>query len=127
MAIDGDSLRPIEHAQELDAIIQGWIGERTTEEVLAAFAESEGAIAPIYSIADIFQDPQYAARDTITTIQHPQLGPLKMPNVIPRMTGTPGRIRHPGAALGEHNHEIYVGELGVSEAEFAELQADGII
>lgn len=117
----------IEHAQELDAIIQGWIGERTTEEVLAAFAESEGAIAPIYSIADIFTDPQYAARDTITTIQHPQLGPLKMPNVIPRMTGTPGRIRHPGAALGEHNHEIYVGELGVSEQEFAELQADGVI
>ncbi|MEZ5099883.1 MAG: CoA transferase [Thermoleophilia bacterium] len=117
----------IEHAEELDAIIQGWIGERTTEEVLAAFAESEGAIAPIYSIADIFQDPQYAARDTITTIEHPQLGPLRMPNVIPRMTGTPGRIRHPGAALGEHNHEIFVGELGVSEQEFAELKAEGVI
>src|SRR5207249_1821299 len=53
----------LEHVDELDEIIQGWVGERTTEEVLEAFAEYEGAIAPIYSIEDIVKDPQYLARE----------------------------------------------------------------
>jgi formyl-CoA transferase len=117
----------VEHAAELDAIIQAWIGARTTEEVLEAFEASEGAIAPIYSIADIFRDPQYEARGTIATVEHPTLGPIRMPNVIPRMTATPGRIAHPGAELGEHNHEVYVGELGLSERELDELAAADVV
>ncbi len=115
------------HADELDEIIQSWVGERTTEEVLDAFAEAEGAIAPVYSIAEIFDDPQYKERETITTVEHPVLGPLKMPNVIPRMGATPGRIKHAGAELGEHNSEIFCGELGVSEEELAELAERGVI
>lgn len=117
----------LEHAEELDAIIQDWIGRRTTEEVLAAFAEHEGAIAPINSIADILEDPQFQARETITTVEHPRLGPVKMQNVIPSLTTTPGRIDHPGPELGEHNHEVYVGELGLTEAELAELEEQGTI
>lgn len=117
----------VEHTDLLDEVIQDWIGRHTTEEVLAVFAEHEGAIAPIYSIEDIFRDAHYAARETITTVEHPKLGPLRMQNVIPRLTLTPGRIKHPGAELGEHNHEIFVDELGVSEAELAELAADGVI
>jgi crotonobetainyl-CoA:carnitine CoA-transferase CaiB-like acyl-CoA transferase len=117
----------LEHADELDAIIQEWIGRHTTEEVLAAFAEHEAAIAPINSIADILEDPQYAARETITTVEHPTLGPLKMQNVIPRLDETPGRIDHPGPDLGAHNREVYVGELGLSDEELAELAEQGIV
>lgn len=117
----------LEHVDELDEVIQDWIGRHTTEEVLAAFAEHEGAIAPIYSIADIFKDPQYEARGTIATVDHPKLGPIRMPNVIPRLTATPGEIRHPGGELGEHNREVFIGELGVSEADFAELGRLGVI
>lgn len=117
----------VEHAAELDEIIQSWIGERSAEDVLAAFEKAEGAIAPIYSIADIFKDPQYAARETITTVEHPVLGPLKMPNVIPKMGKTPGRIKHPGAELGEHNKEIFCGEFRVSETELAELVDRGVL
>jgi crotonobetainyl-CoA:carnitine CoA-transferase CaiB-like acyl-CoA transferase len=117
----------LEHADELDAIIQEWIGRHTTEEVLAAFAEHEAAIAPINSIADILEDPQYAARETITTVEHPTLGPLKMQNVIPRLDETPGRIDHPGPELGAHNREVYVGELGLSDEELAELAEQGIV
>jgi crotonobetainyl-CoA:carnitine CoA-transferase CaiB-like acyl-CoA transferase len=117
----------LEHADELDAIIQEWIGRHTTEEVLAAFAEHEAAIAPINSIADILEDPQYAARETITTVDHPTLGPLKMQNVIPRLDETPGRIDHPGPDLGAHNREVYVGELGLSDEELAELVEQGIV
>jgi len=117
----------IEHAAELDEIIQEWIGGHTTEEVLEVFAKHEAAIAPIYSIEDIFRDPQYEARETITTVDHPKLGPIKMQNVIPRLTLTPGRIDHPGPELGEHNREIYVEELGLPPEELVELEEQGVI
>jgi crotonobetainyl-CoA:carnitine CoA-transferase CaiB-like acyl-CoA transferase len=117
----------LEHAEELDRIIQDWIGAHTTEEVLAAFAEREAAIAPINSIADILSDPQYRARGTITTVDHPRLGPIRMQNVIPSLSETPGRIDHPGPELGEHNRDVYVGELGLSEAELAELEEQGVV
>ena len=54
-------------------------------------------------------------------------GPLKMPNVIPRLCETPGRIDHPGPELGAHNREIYLGELGLTEAALEELTRDGIV
>jgi crotonobetainyl-CoA:carnitine CoA-transferase CaiB-like acyl-CoA transferase len=117
----------LEHADELDAIIQEWVGRHTTEEVLAAFAEHEAAIAPIKSIADILEDPQYAARETITTVEHPTLGPLKMQNVIPKLDQTPGRIDHPGPELGAHNREVYVGELGLTDEDLAELVEQGVV
>jgi crotonobetainyl-CoA:carnitine CoA-transferase CaiB-like acyl-CoA transferase len=117
----------VEHADELDRLIQEWIGKHTTEEVLAAFAEHEAAIAPINSIADIVRDPHYAARETITTVEHPRLGPIRMQNVIPRLTETPGRIDHPGPELGEHNREVYVGELGLGDEELERLKAEGVI
>ena len=117
----------LEHVDELDEIIQGWVGERTTEEVLEAFAEYEGAIAPIYSIEDIVKDPQYLARETITRVPHPQLGSILMPNVITKMTETPGRIDHPGPSIGEHNEEIYLGELGLTQAELDDLKEAGVV
>jgi crotonobetainyl-CoA:carnitine CoA-transferase CaiB-like acyl-CoA transferase len=117
----------LEHVDELDAIIQEWIGARTTEEVLEAFAEGEAAIAPIYSIEDIVSDPQYIARETITRVPHPKLGSVLMQNVVPRLSETPGRIDHPGPELGEHNEEIYVGELGLSRDELTELGEAGVV
>ncbi|MCY4085669.1 MAG: CoA transferase [Actinomycetia bacterium] len=117
----------VEHADELDALIQDWVGRHTTEEVLAAFAEHEAAIAPINSIEDISCDPQFAARETITAVDHPVLGEIKMQNVIPRLSRTPGQIRRPAPEIGEHNREVYVGELGLSEQELAGLAEAGII
>jgi formyl-CoA transferase len=117
----------LEHVDELDSIIGDWIAQHTTEEVLEVFAESGAAIAPIYSIEDIVRDPQYLARETITTVEHPVLGPIKMQNVIPRMTETPGRIKHPGAELGAHNREVFLGELGMSAAELERLRAEGVV
>jgi crotonobetainyl-CoA:carnitine CoA-transferase CaiB-like acyl-CoA transferase len=117
----------LEHADELDEIIREWIGWHTTDEVLAVFAEHEAAIAPINSIADIFEDPQFAARETITAVEHPTLGPLKMQSVIPTLDETPGRIDHPGPELGAHNREVYLGELGLTDEELAELVEQGVI
>lgn len=117
----------LEHQDELDELISGWIGQHDTEEVLKVFAEFEAAIAPIYSIADIFKDPQYQARETITTIQDPDLGPVRMQNVVPRMSRTPGRVRHLGAAQGAHNQEIYCERLAYGPADLEAWKAEGTI
>jgi formyl-CoA transferase len=122
-----DHMGRIQHVDELDEIIQGWIGERTTEEVLAAFAEGEAAIAPIYSIEDIVEDPQYLERETLVRVPHPKLGSVLMQNVIPRLSDTPGSIRHPGPEIGEHNEDVYCGELGLSGAELEDLREAGVI
>jgi crotonobetainyl-CoA:carnitine CoA-transferase CaiB-like acyl-CoA transferase len=115
------------HSAELDEIIRDWISKRDSGDIIAAFAEHDAAIAPVYSIEDIVQDPHYQARETITTIDHPTLGPVRMQNVIARLEKSPGRIRHAGMALGEHNIEILCGELNVSKQELEELENTGVV
>jgi len=115
------------HADELDEIIGAWIGERDSAEVVRVFEEFEAAIAPIYSIADIFQDAQYRARETITTVEDPRLGPVKIQNVVPRLSKTPGQIRHLGPDLGAHNAEIFVDELGHTSTDLAEWKEQGVL
>ena len=84
-------------------------------------------IAPVYSIADIFADPQYRARETLITVTDEKAGEITVPNVLPRLSETPGRINHLGPALGEGNSDIYGGELGFSEEELSQLKQDGVI
>lgn len=79
------------------------------------------------SIAEIFEDPQFLARETITTVDHPKLGPLKMQNVIPRLLETPGRIAFPGVELGAHTREVLHGQLGYDDATLRSLADAGII
>jgi crotonobetainyl-CoA:carnitine CoA-transferase CaiB-like acyl-CoA transferase len=114
------------HAAELDALIAEWMSARTYDEVMAAFAEGQAALAPIYSIAEIVEDPHYIARETITTVEHPRLGPVQMQNAIVKLLGTPGRVRHTGPELGEHNDEVY-GALGYSAEQRAALRENGVV
>ena len=84
-------------------------------------------VSPIYSIADIFADPHYQARGDIIAPEDPEIGPVPMPSVIPRFSRTPGSVRFVGPSLGEHNQHIYVGLLGLSEADLVSLAAEGVI
>lgn len=116
----------VEHGDEIDDAIASWIAERDSDEVIRAFEEASAAIAPVYSIADIVRDPQYLARETITSVEHPVLGELKMQNVIPRMEGTPGRIRHVGPELGADNEAVLT-ELGYTPEDIADLADEGVL
>jgi formyl-CoA transferase len=75
----------------------------------------------------MFADPQFAARDAIVKLTHPDLGEFAMHNVFPRLSETPGRVRHVGPRLGEHNKEIYQGLLGIDDDEMSSLTAAGVI
>ncbi len=115
------------HQDELDDAIGAWIAERDSDEVVVAFEEQEAAIAPMLTIADIFADPQFAARETITEVDHPVLGSVKMQNVIARLSETPGAIRAPAPELGEHTRAVLRDELGYTDDELADLSGAGVI
>jgi crotonobetainyl-CoA:carnitine CoA-transferase CaiB-like acyl-CoA transferase len=123
----GDHNGRVENQGLLDEYIGTWIAERDYEEVAAAFEAQQAVIGPIYSIADIFEDPQYQARETITTVDDPKLGPARVQAAIPRLTATPGRVRHLGGDLGQDNRSVLVDELGVSPDELERLRRHGIV
>jgi crotonobetainyl-CoA:carnitine CoA-transferase CaiB-like acyl-CoA transferase len=72
------------------------------------------------------QDPQYNALNSIISVEDPELGPLKMQNVLFRLSETPGEVRWSGPRLGEHNEEVY-GELGIDKERLEELKAGGVV
>ena len=114
------------HADELDPVVSEWISKRTKEEVVGAFEEVNAAIAPIYSIEDIMHDPQYEALDSIISVEDPELGPIKMQNVLFRLSETPGEVKWSGPRLGEHNEEVF-GKLGIDKEEFETLAEKGVV
>ncbi|GGT12931.1 CoA transferase [Streptomyces chromofuscus] len=114
------------HADVLDEAVGGWIAERTRDEVLAAFEKAEAAVAPVQDVRDVMTDPQYAALDTITTVDDPDLGALRMQNVLFRLSATPGSIRWAGRPHGADTEEV-LAELGLTPAELTALRAEGAL
>jgi crotonobetainyl-CoA:carnitine CoA-transferase CaiB-like acyl-CoA transferase len=113
-----------EHAELLDGLVSDWVAERTREQVLDAFTEAGAAIAPVYDVADLMADQQVIARDTITTVDDEDLGPVRMQNVPFRLSATPGEIRFTGRSLGADTDAILGDELGL---DVADLRERGIV
>ncbi|MFF5478775.1 CaiB/BaiF CoA transferase family protein [Streptomyces sp. NPDC012935] len=114
------------HADVLDKAVGDWIGRHTRVDVLAAFEKAEAAVAPIQDVRDVMTDPQYAALDTITTVDDPELGPLRMQNVLFRLSATPGTIRWTGRPHGADTDEILT-DLGLTRTELAALREEGAL
>jgi len=115
------------HQRELDEIIARWTATLGTRELLALL---EGAGVPsglIYRTADMLEDPHFAARQAIVTTAHPEFGQLRMQNVAPRLSATPGSIRTPAPQLGQHNDEIYGEVLGLSAETLGALRSRAVI
>jgi crotonobetainyl-CoA:carnitine CoA-transferase CaiB-like acyl-CoA transferase len=116
-----------EHVEVLDGWVSAWIGERDLQDVMAAFEAAGAAATPIYDVSDVMADPQYAALGSITTVEDEELGPVRMQNVLFRMTETPGEIRHTGRRLGADNEDVYLGLLGMSREEYDALRERHVI
>ncbi|GHH94821.1 CaiB/BaiF CoA transferase family protein [Streptomyces capillispiralis] len=112
------------HADVLDEAVGGWIARHTRADVLAAFEKAEAAVAPVQDVRDVMADPQYQALGTITTVDDPELGPLRMQNVLFRLSGTPGAIRWAGRPHGADTEEVLTG-LGLTPDDLAALRAEG--
>ena len=84
-------------------------------------------ISPINSIKDIFEDEHFHARKNIVEVEHPRLGKIKMPGVVPKFSQTPGSIRNVGPDLGEHSEEILKKLLNFSNEDIQKLKGEGVI
>jgi len=115
------------HADELDEAVASWVGARDYEAVMDAFEEASAAVAPIYDVRQIMTDPQFAALDTIVTVDDEDLGPLRLQNVIFRMLGTPGAVRFAGRGKGQDNELVYRDWLGLAAEELERLAAAEVI
>ncbi|MGD9602752.1 MAG: CaiB/BaiF CoA transferase family protein [Gammaproteobacteria bacterium] len=116
----------VTHQEELDGRIARWTSTMSQVDVLAKLEEAGVAAGPIYSVEDMFADPQYHARGLFEQVETPS-GPLKIPAIIPRLADTPGHTDWAGAMLGTHNDEVYTGVLGLDAAELAALKARRIV
>ncbi|MGC5410978.1 CoA transferase, partial [Streptomyces sp. DT225] len=115
-----------EHSDELDEAVGHWIARHSREEALSAFEKAEAAIAPIHDVRDVMEDPQYRALDSVTEVDDPELGPLRMQNVLFRLSRTPGAIRWAGRPHGADTEEILT-ELGLSGPEISALRAERVL
>ncbi|MEU8879206.1 CaiB/BaiF CoA transferase family protein [Streptomyces hydrogenans] len=114
------------HAEELDAAVGGWIARHTRDEAMAAFEKAEAAIAPVYDVRDVLDDPQYQALGTVTEVPDPELGPIRMQNVLFRLSDTPGGIRWAGRPHGADTEEVLTA-VGFAPAEISALRAQGAV
>jgi crotonobetainyl-CoA:carnitine CoA-transferase CaiB-like acyl-CoA transferase len=115
------------HAAELDAYVGAWIAERDRDEVIEAFTAADAAIAPVYDVEDLMNDPHVQANDMITAVDDDELGRVRMQNVLFRMSETPGSIRWTGRSLGADTDAILGGELGLSAERLSSLRDRGVI
>jgi crotonobetainyl-CoA:carnitine CoA-transferase CaiB-like acyl-CoA transferase len=107
--------------------VTDWTLKHDRDEILQLCDKGQVPCGPLLSIAEIFEDPQYAARGNIARISHPVLGELALPAVVPRLTETPGRIASLGPALGQDTETILTGLLGRTAVEVGALRAKGVV
>jgi formyl-CoA transferase len=121
-----DNAARVKHASDLDAIIGDFIATRTQAENVAFFAEAKVTIGPVYDVSQIVEDPHIVERELLADYPDTEMGQLPMHGVVPRLMETPGSIRTPAPALGQHNREL-TAEIGISDADYAGLVSTGVL
>jgi len=103
------------------------VGARTRAEVVEAFERADAAVAPVYTAADLLSDPQVEAMDMLPVVEDPDLGPMRMQNVLWRMADTPGAIRSTGpSTIGPDTDEV-LADAGIDPDRIRELRERGVL
>jgi formyl-CoA transferase len=115
------------HQKELDDLIGKWTSGLTTKRVLELMDKHGVPAGQIYRAPEMLEDPHFAARDAIVTTDHPHFGKLRMQNVAPKLSETPGSIRMPSPGLGQHNEEVYLDLLDMGRERYEQLRERKVI
>ena len=121
-ANDGRTLR----AAEIDGAIGDWTSRHALDDVLAGMRDAEVPASRVYTIAEIAVDPHYAARGNIERIPAMAGGTIAAPGIVPKLSDTPGAVRHAAPRLGQHTDDV-LAQAGVSLERIAALRRDGVI
>ena len=116
-----------DHRPEVNALVAEWVKSNDAEDLIALCDTAEAPISVLMNIADIFADPQYAARGNLQKIDHPQLGELTLPAPLPRLSKTPPSLNSAGPALGNANDEVFGGLLALTTDYLALLKSKNVI
>jgi formyl-CoA transferase len=115
------------HQAELDAMINDWTRTIPLEELEAKMNDHGVPCGLIYKAEDMMRDEHFKAREALIEVEHPDFGPIRMQNVAPKLSDTPGAVRHVGPELGEHNEYVFGEVLGLNAEQQAEFKSKGII
>jgi crotonobetainyl-CoA:carnitine CoA-transferase CaiB-like acyl-CoA transferase len=116
----------VRNSEECEAPIAAFIAARTLDEALAAFEAAEVTAAPVYDAEQFMADPHVLSREILVDMPDSEMGRVPMHNVVARLSKSPGRLRRPAPALGEHTAEL-LGELGCTPADLKAFAAAGVI
>ncbi len=116
-----------ENQAEIDALIDDWTRSFPADQLLALLHANGIPAGKIYRAPDMLADPHFAARAALVKVAHPDFANLWMANVFPKLSQTPGEVRSPGPALGEHNEQVYGELLGYGRRELDALKAEGVV
>jgi formyl-CoA transferase len=116
----------IKRRREVDAIVGGWIKERTLAENIAFFEEAGVTAAPVYDIGQLVEDPHVQERGIVFEAPDDEMGEVPMHAIVPRFSRTPGALRTPAPKVGQHNEEVYT-RIGYSDERLAALRQRGVI
>jgi formyl-CoA transferase len=117
-----------DHQEEIHAIVAGWAAARDAAEIDRTLNEAGVICGPIYTIADIFEDQHFWAREMLVEHEDPEFGKYIGPGVVPKFSETPGGVRWSASwEEGSHNREIFGGLLGRSDEELERLKAEGVL
>lgn len=117
----------VAHRHEMDTLAAQWIVARPLQEVLDKLNDVGVSVAPVYTNKQIVEDPHFIERQAVMDVPDADFGTVKMPGVVPRLSGTPGAIRSSGPSQGAHNAEVYGEWLGLTPAQIEALRAAGAI
>jgi crotonobetainyl-CoA:carnitine CoA-transferase CaiB-like acyl-CoA transferase len=133
-ALDNDRLRAMtdwndgaRYRDEIYEIVSAIIPTRTTQEWIEVFDRLKLWCGPVYNYADLEHDPHVIATEMVTSVEHPQIGALRMPNVPVQMSDTPATIRSAPPLLGQHTEEVLRTVAGCTDEQIQALRAAGVI
>ena len=122
-----DNASRLENKDDLNRILQEWLGQRNLTQIMQELVPAGGVVGPVYNISDIVDDPHYQEREDILEIEDSELGKTRMVGIVPKFGETPGRVDHAGPSLGQHNESVYGSWLGHSQEYLDDLAKRGII
>lgn len=120
-------LERVKHAQEIDAIVAAWMAAHDYADVATAFDAHDVTYTRMYTMADIYADPHYAARGMLARVADPGWGSVTLPAPVPRLSETPGRIAHAAGPVGADTEQVLEQLAGLSKPEIEQLEADKVI
>jgi len=112
---------------EVDAMVEAWTTQHDASEIIARMQAAGVPATKVYTIADIFADPHFVARDMLVKTPHPRLGDVVLPGIVPKLSASPGEIREPGHPLGADTDQVLATRLGMSQEKIAALRVAKVI